>query len=661
MRCGLCGSKQVGLITASSYSMKKGIVGAAVLGPVGAVAGINGKQSMKYHCTACGQDSLSVLDARTENEIDELLAKGDIEALKKYKSRWKNIEGPTSSALIRHYDETHPSLFSDNNTGAISVPQNSGDSISSLSEQELKNQIKDDLSSRDLPYTEEELYSKYSANKKYINVYKDILKEGSAHAFWINGKKYIKPAKNLEDISQFALMSAAEICNRSDISNTNSLIDEIKQIIKNKNTIPMDELVSEFEERHPECAIAGNQYAFSSLVESIIDLLCDRKAVQYDGTAIKVASFQEHEKYLYEKVYGLAEGRNKKKMEIAEKDNLRYKNRMIRALNESASPIRITEVFAVENQRAVALMQRYLQDMCTKGKVEKITPPGEHITRYRGLEKLEEYFVPFDMHEDLTLLHNQRTGDMLFGALREEAGKDLTFSEIIEAINEKYNKKIREDSNEEVDIFIELLYYLKTFPYYQNVKYFKNMKKDGESYWRFIDRDKEEFNRLSKERANVEKSIEDIEQKLVIAEKEHAENIRNVESFKFKGDPALEKQIYENVAKIKELEEAHKEIHGIFKKKRLEENERNLKELADFNDKMRSELSDKKNEAEERISKELNRTNAPLLELQDELKKQKERLHNIDIDLGKINVFTESTKADEATKQETESTEEKLK
>lgn len=43
-----------GKVNNGNYSFKKGIIGAALLGPVGAVAGINGKKSLVYHCEDCG-------------------------------------------------------------------------------------------------------------------------------------------------------------------------------------------------------------------------------------------------------------------------------------------------------------------------------------------------------------------------------------------------------------------------------------------------------------------------------------------------------------------------------------------------------------------------------------------------------------------------------
>jgi hypothetical protein len=36
------------------YSFGKGVVGAAVFGPVGAVAGINGRKTVTYKCDKCG-------------------------------------------------------------------------------------------------------------------------------------------------------------------------------------------------------------------------------------------------------------------------------------------------------------------------------------------------------------------------------------------------------------------------------------------------------------------------------------------------------------------------------------------------------------------------------------------------------------------------------
>ena len=53
--CAACGNPDIIVEdTKSGYSMGKGIVGAAVLGPVGAVAGLDGKKTTSYYCPKCG-------------------------------------------------------------------------------------------------------------------------------------------------------------------------------------------------------------------------------------------------------------------------------------------------------------------------------------------------------------------------------------------------------------------------------------------------------------------------------------------------------------------------------------------------------------------------------------------------------------------------------
>lgn len=71
MRCPMCKKDMyvdkfvqvpVGVETKSKYSAGKGLLGAALLGPVGALAGVNGKQSSsvkmasatRYKCKNCG-------------------------------------------------------------------------------------------------------------------------------------------------------------------------------------------------------------------------------------------------------------------------------------------------------------------------------------------------------------------------------------------------------------------------------------------------------------------------------------------------------------------------------------------------------------------------------------------------------------------------------
>lgn len=57
VNCPKCGSWKYykeGEMNNGGYSYKKGIIGTAVFGPIGAVAGINGKKSVVYRCKDCG-------------------------------------------------------------------------------------------------------------------------------------------------------------------------------------------------------------------------------------------------------------------------------------------------------------------------------------------------------------------------------------------------------------------------------------------------------------------------------------------------------------------------------------------------------------------------------------------------------------------------------
>ena len=50
----------------SGYSFGKGLLGAAVFGPVGAVAGIGGKKThtVTYQCTGCGRTQTITYDSK---------------------------------------------------------------------------------------------------------------------------------------------------------------------------------------------------------------------------------------------------------------------------------------------------------------------------------------------------------------------------------------------------------------------------------------------------------------------------------------------------------------------------------------------------------------------------------------------------------------------
>ncbi len=99
MRCSVCGSANVNVETqqTSSYSYKKGIFGAFLIGPLGAIAGIGGKRKTdkQYHCMACGRHgdySQVVMNANDEFEISSAFQRNDVAKLNILKKKYRNIE-----------------------------------------------------------------------------------------------------------------------------------------------------------------------------------------------------------------------------------------------------------------------------------------------------------------------------------------------------------------------------------------------------------------------------------------------------------------------------------------------------------------------------------------------------------------------------------------
>ena len=73
-RCAVCGSPNVQRVEAGAdFSYKKALVGTAVFGAVGAVAGINGKKNYVYSCPDCHQQASLPMDDMTKITIDTCL------------------------------------------------------------------------------------------------------------------------------------------------------------------------------------------------------------------------------------------------------------------------------------------------------------------------------------------------------------------------------------------------------------------------------------------------------------------------------------------------------------------------------------------------------------------------------------------------------------
>ena len=100
MRCISCGSKNISMINKNEgYSYAKGIAGQLVFGPIGAVAGINGKSSQIYHCNACGKEDIICMAPEIEALINDAIETKDYSTINYYKRQYPNIE-ETSSGRI---------------------------------------------------------------------------------------------------------------------------------------------------------------------------------------------------------------------------------------------------------------------------------------------------------------------------------------------------------------------------------------------------------------------------------------------------------------------------------------------------------------------------------------------------------------------------------
>lgn len=108
MRCSNCGSKNIALITRNDgYSIKKGVIGTALFGTVGAVAGIDGKKKQVFHCSDCGGDFDSPMSSDIENSIEKALREKNATLLNHFISSYHNLQIPNmvdSSVNVGNFD-----------------------------------------------------------------------------------------------------------------------------------------------------------------------------------------------------------------------------------------------------------------------------------------------------------------------------------------------------------------------------------------------------------------------------------------------------------------------------------------------------------------------------------------------------------------------------
>ena len=97
MRCAVCGSKRViEEVKNEGFNHKKGALGVALIGQLGALMGLSGNKVTYYHCAECGQVLNKCMNELEAREIDQAINDKDnpifMEELLKYKEKYINLE-----------------------------------------------------------------------------------------------------------------------------------------------------------------------------------------------------------------------------------------------------------------------------------------------------------------------------------------------------------------------------------------------------------------------------------------------------------------------------------------------------------------------------------------------------------------------------------------
>ena len=103
IRCATCGSKNVYVETKKEgYNLKAGVIGTALVGVPGALAGTVGNDTKYYHCRECGQTLNKPMMSIESDWIDKWIANpiDYQDELKSMKSKYKNIEWEISDYKI---------------------------------------------------------------------------------------------------------------------------------------------------------------------------------------------------------------------------------------------------------------------------------------------------------------------------------------------------------------------------------------------------------------------------------------------------------------------------------------------------------------------------------------------------------------------------------
>lgn len=241
MRCYFCGSKNISFITKNDgYSMKKGIVGTAVLGPVGAVAGINGKKTSFYHCNACGKDFSQAMDVVKETKIDIALRQNDEANLRIFKRIHNNIEWEESSS---DYEKSNNIL----NSSVSNITSSSTVSIN-----DVVNRIFEYMNMMNIPISIDDLKTKFNFSQQTIKMaIESLYKKGRIKEVADNVYVLVKDPEEM--------LKLKEAINNKEKAEKEKKEKEIKNKL-NSMTKNIDEEIKNWDKEVNEIKIAKENY-----------------------------------------------------------------------------------------------------------------------------------------------------------------------------------------------------------------------------------------------------------------------------------------------------------------------------------------------------------------------------------------------------------------
>lgn len=550
MRCGLCGSRQISLVNDSSYSFKKGIIGTAVLGPVGAVAGINGNQSMKYHCMACGQDALSIMDQSREQQIDDALARGDRELLDTLRVTWRNIEYPFA----------HP--FSDTeiaNIDDIGTIPNESEMINKGFETEILEHI----SGKNMVFYDD-LCAEYDNSYAFRSTFRELEEKGYIKRTSYKGETYVEKAKTIEEMHEFSLIGIARNYTFEKYINT------IFNVCNNAKSITEKEIIDDF---HLSMDLVdGNPYMKEMIVKNCLDRLVTEGRLELKGSEYSVASTVKYEQDLKMEIAKRIKERHFRETDMRFNDLYVLKNEIIDVLKKNGRLAKddIQNKSTMLKKESLQHIGAYLRQLSDDGKV---VVEGGYYSIIPGAKKYKVIDIPPIKKGEIDLygLHEEDSSKKILNILKSVPNKKWDINEISRVFNQK-------NENEQKDIvcLVEILYL-------HQEGWVENTIEGSCSWWTYVDANKEKREKLLRELEEIKGHILRLQDELIEANKKYDEEIKIIENEDFCDNPELVEKIKANQQKMNELERIKPSLKGFWKRKQLYNTEEELKRLYNEN------------------------------------------------------------------------------